>query len=127
MEQSERIQVLEANLGRIISWIQAADGKVNLIFSVNTAMLGVIAAVGLAMGLANNGGQAPRTKPLCANLKRPGAGCFVFAVPRENETVAADPAARRPDELRRDAESRTADWVSGPAARSDVGAVAMDR
>ncbi len=36
---------LEANLSRQIAWIGAADSKISFVFAINTAMLGVLAAV----------------------------------------------------------------------------------
>ena len=45
METTERIRFLEANLGRQLSWISAADSRSTLAFALNTGMLGVLAAV----------------------------------------------------------------------------------
>jgi hypothetical protein len=45
METTERIRFLEANLGRQLSWIRAADSRLTLAFALNTGMLGVLAAV----------------------------------------------------------------------------------
>ena len=45
MEQKERINILEKNLSRQLDWISKADSKVPFIFALNTAMLGVVAAL----------------------------------------------------------------------------------
>ena len=45
MEQRQLIAVLEANLTRHLHWIGAADSKAAFAFTMDTAMLGVLAAV----------------------------------------------------------------------------------
>lgn len=45
MDHREQILFLETNLGRQLLWIAAADTKAAFAFTVNTAMLGVLAAV----------------------------------------------------------------------------------
>ena len=45
MDHSAQIDFLEANLSRQISFIAAADSKVSFVLAVNTAMLGLLAAV----------------------------------------------------------------------------------
>ena len=45
MNDNERIGFLEGNLARQLSWIGAADSKTAFAFAVNTAMLGLLAAV----------------------------------------------------------------------------------
>lgn len=82
------------------------------------AMLGVVAAVGLAMGLAGNASQPLRMKQLCAKLKRPATGCFVFAIPREDETAATEAPRRRADQPKLAAKAGAAEWRIGPAAKA---------
>lgn len=45
MDQAELVRVLEISLSRQLTWIGAADSRVAFIFALNTAMLGVLAAV----------------------------------------------------------------------------------
>jgi len=45
MKQLELMRVLEGNLARQLAWIAAAESKISFAFAVNTAMLGVLAAV----------------------------------------------------------------------------------
>ena len=45
MEANDRVAFLEANLTRQLHWTSAADSKVAFGFTVNTAMLGLLAAV----------------------------------------------------------------------------------
>jgi hypothetical protein len=45
MDAQERVRFLEANLGRQLAWIGAADSRSAFIFAVDTAMLGLLAAV----------------------------------------------------------------------------------
>lgn len=45
MESNERMSALEANLSRQLQWISWSDTKSAFIFSVNAAMVGLLAAV----------------------------------------------------------------------------------
>lgn len=45
MNDIDRIAFLEGNITRQLGWISAADSKASLVFAINTAMLGVLAAV----------------------------------------------------------------------------------
>ncbi len=45
MDISEKISLLESNLARQLSWISAAESKGSFIFAVDTALLGVLAAI----------------------------------------------------------------------------------
>lgn len=45
MSDIDQISFLENNLARQLMWIGAAESKVSFVFAVNTAMLGVLAAV----------------------------------------------------------------------------------
>ena len=45
METRDRVQFLETNLARQISWVSAADSKSSFIFTLAVAMLGLLAAV----------------------------------------------------------------------------------
>ncbi len=42
---TERISLLEKNLARQIAWISAADSKISFVFAIDTAILGLLAAV----------------------------------------------------------------------------------
>ena len=45
MNELDQIEFLEVNLTRQLAWIAAADSKSTFIFAIDTAMLGVLAAV----------------------------------------------------------------------------------
>lgn len=45
MAPEDTIRFLESNLMRQLAWIVAADKKASFVFAVNTAMLGVLAAI----------------------------------------------------------------------------------
>ena len=45
MKPERQCEVLEKNLARILGWISAADARVAPLFAINTAMLGVVAAL----------------------------------------------------------------------------------
>jgi hypothetical protein len=45
MEEKDRISFLEDNLDRQLQWIAAADSRIAFIFTLSTAMLGVLAAI----------------------------------------------------------------------------------
>jgi hypothetical protein len=45
MEERETIRVLETNLERLLGWISAADARFNTVLAIDTALLGVIAAI----------------------------------------------------------------------------------
>ena len=45
MEKSELVVVLEKNLARQLEWIKSADSKATFVFAMDTAMLGVLAAI----------------------------------------------------------------------------------
>lgn len=53
----ETIRFLESNLERQLGWIAAADKKASFIFAVNTAMMGVLAAI--SPGNIESWGSAP--------------------------------------------------------------------
>ena len=42
---TDLVSFLEKNLARQISWISAADSKISFVFAIDTAMLGLLAAV----------------------------------------------------------------------------------
>lgn len=71
-------------------------------------ILGVVAAIGLAMGLANNNGKAPWAKQICTKLKGSAAGCFAVSIPRGNETPITQAATQRSDKPKRAAEYQVA-------------------
>lgn len=48
----DRLNAIESNLARQLGWIAAADSKVSFIFTVATAMLGVLAAISPRAGCA---------------------------------------------------------------------------
>ncbi len=52
MSDIDQVNFLEANLTRQLGWIAAADSKVSFAFAVDTAMLGVLAAVSPRTGSA---------------------------------------------------------------------------
>ncbi|MCP4685935.1 MAG: hypothetical protein GY867_10895 [bacterium] len=54
MAGHDRVDFLEKNLARQLSWIGAADSKISFVFAANTAMLGLLAAV--APAAANDWG-----------------------------------------------------------------------
>lgn len=45
MNQSDLVRCLEGSLARQLAWISAAESKISFIFAVDTAMLGVLAAL----------------------------------------------------------------------------------
>ncbi len=45
MDSDQKIAFLETTLERLLSWIEAADSKVGLVLAIDTAMLGVLAAL----------------------------------------------------------------------------------
>jgi len=45
INNTERISFLEENLARQLAWISAADSKISFVFAIDTAMLGLLAAV----------------------------------------------------------------------------------
>jgi hypothetical protein len=45
MKPERQTEVLEKNLARNLAWISAADARVAPLFAINTAMLGVVAAL----------------------------------------------------------------------------------
>lgn len=52
MSDIDQVDFLEANLARQLGWIAAADSKVSFVFAIDTAMLGVLAAVSPTTGSA---------------------------------------------------------------------------
>ncbi|MEX2170601.1 MAG: hypothetical protein WD851_14900, partial [Pirellulales bacterium] len=52
MSDIDRVNLLEANLARQLDWIAAADSKASFVFAIDTAMLGVLAAVSPRTGSA---------------------------------------------------------------------------
>ena len=50
MDKLDKISFLESNLARQLGWISAADKKASFIFGIDTAMLGVLAAISPAAG-----------------------------------------------------------------------------
>lgn len=52
MSDIDRVNILEATLARQLGWIAAADTKVSFVFAIDTAMLGVLAAVSPRAGSA---------------------------------------------------------------------------
>ncbi|MGH7381286.1 MAG: Pycsar system effector family protein [Candidatus Methylomirabilales bacterium] len=45
MDEQETIRVLEANLSRLLGWIVAAESRLSTVLAIDTAMLGVLAAM----------------------------------------------------------------------------------
>jgi len=45
MEDNERIKIIEKCLSRLLSWISSAETKIATFFAIDTAMLGVLAAL----------------------------------------------------------------------------------
>lgn len=45
MEDRENVRFLESNLARQLAWINAADSKISFVFAIDTAMLGLLAAI----------------------------------------------------------------------------------
>ena len=45
MDEQETIRVLEANLTRLLGWIVAVDSRLSTVLAIDTAMLGVLAAM----------------------------------------------------------------------------------
>ena len=52
MSDIDRVTFLEASLARQLGWIAAADSKASFVFAIDTAMLGVLAAVSPKTGSA---------------------------------------------------------------------------
>lgn len=63
MNTNERIAALETNLTRQLHWIGVADAKVAFGFTVNTAMLGLLAAIAPESGASWTTAQA-----ICASF-----------------------------------------------------------
>jgi len=52
MSEFNRVSILEDNLTRQLGWIVVADSKASFVFAIDTAMLGVLAAVSTRIGSA---------------------------------------------------------------------------
>ena len=52
MSDIDRVTFLEGSLGRQLRWIAAADSKASFVFAIDTAMLGLLAAVAPKSGAA---------------------------------------------------------------------------